>query len=205
MLPKIYLIGSHRSTIIVPASKFLVSKYLPYFDATYLCYIGDAPDVYGWSAYLASIFKELTDKFVIFTLDDYLINAPVDMEVFYSALNDMENDDSTGVTKLCECTPEEHVDYPVTTQYSLWNREYLIWILEQTNSPWNFERRGSQVHNGGIPSRYLIDATITNKKSLLRTCIHYYTNSSLSGRWEGIRTDGVSEADIQVLKNLNYL
>src|SRR5215831_11304691 len=115
MLPKIFLIGSHRSTIIVPASKFLVSKYLPYFDVTYLCYIGDAPDVYGWSAYLKSIFEEVPDEFVIFSLDDYLINAPIDMEVFYEALKAMQEDDMIGVTKLCESTPEEHEEYPVTT------------------------------------------------------------------------------------------
>src|SRR5215831_16325212 len=172
MLPKIFLIGSHRSTIIVSASKFLVSKYLPYFDVTYLCYIGDAPNVYGWSSYLVSIFKEITDKFVIFSLDDYLINAPIDMAVFYDALQAMQTDDSIAVTKLCECTPEEHDEYPVTTQYSIWNREYLIWILERTNSPWNFERRGSQIHSE------------SSKKSELKTCIHYYCNSSLSGRWE---------------------
>lgn len=175
---KIILIGSPNSDPVAKASRYLTSKYLPEFDITYLCY-GD--NVGGWSDYLLQQLCMMEDENIIFSLDDYLISAPIDMDRFNAALAKMGGD--VVLIKLCESTPEEHEEYPVTTQYCIWNREYLMSILSRTNSPWNFERTGS--------IEFRKDGHIT----LLETCIHYHCNSSLSGRWEGIRLDGLNDED----------
>ncbi len=180
---KCILIGHPGSQIIVPASKYLTSKYLPMFDITYLNY--DGP-IEGWSKYVAGYLKYLTDEFVIFALDDYLIADSIDIEAYEDAEQSISED--VMCVKLCKCTEEEHKEYPVTTQYSIWNREFLIWLLGKVDTPWDFELRGSQIFD------------IYLKTSLLRPCINYFTNSSLSARWEGINLEGLKEQDIKYLK-----
>ena len=181
----ITFIGSSQSDPIIKASKYLADKYLPGFSKVYLKYDGDLGE---WSKYLADFMDTLTDEFVMFGMDDYLFCDFINMEIFNEALKEIGGD--VACVKLNKSTPEEHEEYPVTTQLSIWNREYLIWILRQTNSPWNFERRGSQLFD---------------KKCLLRTCIDYDCNSATSFRWQGYKLDGLSTEDVEFLKTNNYL
>lgn len=180
---KIILAGYPGSQRIVPASKYLVSRYLPGFDVTYLNYSGPLD---GWSKYVAGFLVYLTDDKVIFALDDYLIAAPIDMEMYQCAEREIWSDVVSA--KLCKSTYEEHRDYSVTTQYTIWNREYLIALLRHpnVNSPWEFELNGSK---------------IMNRKTILRTCIDYFTNSSLSARWEGVNLEGLKEEDVTYIKS----
>lgn len=92
------------------------------------------------------------------------------------------------LAKLCLCTEQENEEYPVTTQYTLWNREYLISLLEQITTPWDFEIKGSLLFKE------------QGKKMLHVPVAHYFTNSSLSSRWEGIRLDGLSEEDVKIIQ-----
>ena len=89
--------------------------------------------------------------------------------------------------KLSESTWEEHQGYPVTTKYTIWNRQELIDLLSQTTTPWDFEINGSKLFKG---------------KSNLATCIHYDNHSSLSGRWKGVNWNGVKEEDLKIIQNL---
>lgn len=183
-LPKIALIGYPGSQRIVPASKYLTQKYLPVFHTIYLNYKGD---INGWSQYLAGFLDYLTDELVIVALDDYLVSAPIDMDTFLQA--DAEVGRSIACAKLCQSTVEENREYPVTTQYTLWDRVYLIWLLNQheIKTPWQFELAGSQ----------RID-----KEVIHRPCIEYFTNSCLSSRWEGVRLDGLNQQDEFYVKTL---
>ncbi len=186
---KIILIGYNGSQCIVPASKYLTSKYLPkawsYF---YLNYTGN---IQGWSKYISTFLSYLDDRYVIFALDDYLVAAEIDYAVFANAWHDMDED--IVCAKLCNSTPEEHEEYPVTTQYCLWNREFLIWLLGQVSQPWEFEIRGSQIFK------------TQDKKVIHRPCLEYFTNSSISRRWEGVRLDGLTEEDIKYIKENNLI
>ena len=174
---KVILVGYPGSQHIVPASRYLAKKYLPGFDIHYLNYVGEKDK---WSVFVGEYLLKLTDKFVIFALDDYLING-FDKEKFEEALK------LEPCVKLCESTEEEHKGYPITTQYTIWNRKELIDLLSQTTTPWDFEMRGSQLFKG---------------KSNLLTCINYYTNSSLSNRWQGVDWKGVKQEDLEVIQNL---
>lgn len=191
---KVILIGYPGSQCIVPASKYLTNKYLiennnwlPAFDITYLNYKGY---INGWAKYVAGFLEYLTDDYVIFALDDYLVAGDIDMAVLNKALEELGGD--VVCIKLCQSTPEEHKEYPVTTQYTIWNREYLMWLLRifQINTPWEFEIVGSRIF-----------ANQDTKICLHRPCMEYFTNSSISGRWEGVRLDGLKEEDINYIKS----
>lgn len=185
---KIILIGYPGSQAVVPISKYLTDKYLPGFDKIYLNYEGP---IDGWSDYVVGFLKYLPDQKVIFALDDYLISGPIDMEIFKQA------DGALGGAlinaKLCYCSEQEQIEYPCTTQYTIWNREFLIQLLGFVKNPWQFELDGSKI------------LTQIGAQTILRPCIPYFTNSSLSSRWPGIRVEGLSEEDINYLKEHEYI
>jgi hypothetical protein len=183
MNPKIILAGYPGSQKIVPASKYLNSKYLPGFDITYLNYKGPIDE---WSDYVAGFLKYLTDEKVIFALDDYLVSGPIDMEVFKEANEALGG--SLINAKLCECSEQDQREYPCTTQYTIWDREFLIQILSFVKTPWQFELDGSKI------------LTQVGGQTILRPCIPYFTNSSLSGRWEGVNFEGLKEEDLNYIK-----
>ena len=167
-MAKIVLVGSPRSQEIVPLSKYLVNKYLPY-EVVFLNHEGE---LNNWSKFVADYLETLPDEKVIFGLDDYLLCG--------ANLGELELADGPCV-KLCETTWDEHKEYPVTTQYTLWDKQLLISILRQTTSPWDFEVNGSKL----LPI-----------KPAVKTCIYYDTHSALSGRWEGINFNQVKAEDI---------
>lgn len=189
---KVILIGYPGSQKIVQASMYLAYKYLPTppkspmgFEFWYLNHKGPLTD---WAWYLETFLLTLDDKYVIFSLDDYLIADHINMAEFNLALSAMGGE--VVCAKLCECTPEENEEYPVTTQWTIWDRKYLIALLNHPDirNPWQFEIVGSRV---------------SDKKVIHRPCLKYFTNSSISSRWEGIRLDGLNEDDYNyIISNL---
>jgi hypothetical protein len=176
---KLILVGYPGSQKIRKASEYLVKKYTD-FDVHWLVYGGE---IQGWSQFIADYLKGLTDERIIFALDDYLISDYFDMGL------DLTMGDAVCV-KLCEATAQENEEYPVTTQYCLWDREYLISLLEQTTSPWDFEIRGSRIFKE------------QGKELLHLPVLKYNTHSALSKRWEGVRLDGLNEEDIKEVQKL---
>jgi len=184
---KVILVGYPGSQCIVPASKYLTSKYLSGFDITYLNYTGE---IDGWASYVADYLKQLTDERIIFALDDYLISEPIRHLKFAEAEAIIHQ--SNGIVacvKLCNSTKEEHEEYPVTTQYTIWDRKYLIEILSHVYTPWQFEIDGSVWFKRG------------KKISFHYPCITYFTNSAISSRWEGIKYDGLKDEDMIAISN----
>lgn len=176
----IILVGYTGSQRIIKASKYLINKYLPGFGVIHINYTGK---IEGWSEFILTVLAYINDEYIIFALDDYLISSHIDMEKYEAAFAEIGGE--VVCVKLCESTLEEHLEYPVTTQYTIWNREYLMQLLRKVNTPWEFEIIGSR----------LFDKTV-----LHRHCLDYFTNSSISGRWEGVRLDGLNEDDIKFIK-----
>lgn len=182
---KIILIGYPGSQCIVPASKYLTGKYLRDFDITYLNYTGN---IAGWAHYVRTYLASIPDEVIIFALDDYLIADYVDWKNYQTALAEL---DSVDCIKLCNATAEENNEYPVTTQYTLWKKSVLIDLLHYVYTPWQFEINGSQLFTKSL------------KKMLHRPCIDYFTNSSISSRWQRVKYDGLKQEDIDVITG-NY-
>ncbi len=175
---KTILVGYPGSRKVRNISAYLFEKYTKGLEPIWLEY--DA-DIEGWAMFVADYLKVLDDKEVIFALDDYLISG---------LMGELPKLGKAVLAKLCVATDEENESYPVTTQYTLWNREYLISLLEQVNTPWEFELKGSEIFKQ------------SDKEGIGKEVIPYYTNSSLSKRWEGIRLDGLSEEDIKEVQQL---
>jgi hypothetical protein len=188
---KIVLVGHPGSQSLVPASKYLTSKYLPGFDIRYLNHTGDK---YEWSKYALEYIRNLTGPLVIFSLDDYLISEKFNQDIYDDAVSRFM-EDGIECVKLFPCSPEEHAEYPVTTQYTIWDRRFLMFLLKQTADPWDFEMRGSKIFN-------------TLKRGSIRLpkpAITYNTSSALSTRWPGVRWDGLNEEDINHIKTNLYV
>ncbi len=182
---KVIIIGYQGSQFLKKAGDYLRNKYLPDFDFEYINYTGE---VKGWAEYIASYLKtEVNDELIIFALDDYLLANPIDMTEYNRLLKGMSN---AVVAKLCKCTDQENEEYPVTTQYSIWNREYLIKLLSKIQTPWEFEIVGSSILKSDV------------KKAIFGSALEYYTNSALSSRWEGVRLDGLNEEDVKEIQKL---
>ena len=188
---KVILVGYPGSQFLVPASKYLANKYLPGFDFHYLNWMGDKEQ---WSNFVASYLAHLDDEFIIFALDDYLLTESLNIQVYEYAVDRIKNDPEVTAVKLFECTPEEHDGYPVTTQYTIWRRDKLIDLMTKTKDPWHFEISGSNIFR-----------TMGWKSIHLYPALKYNTSSALSGRWEGIKWDGVKQEDIDYIKNNNLI
>lgn len=161
-------------------SKYLIKKYTT-FEILDLNYAGR---IDGWSKFVADALETLDDKEIVFALDDYLISQPM------SKNNIDELPEGVVNAKLCECLESENKEYPVTTQFTLWNREYLISLLAQTTSPWDFEINGSRIFQD------------TDQKMVHWPILKYNTSSALSARWPGIDLKGLNVEDQREIQKL---
>ena len=192
---RILLIGYPGSCKILKASKFLIDKYLPsHFDISYHEYGGE---IDGWATYVSTLLFSITDNHVILSLDDYLMAGPVDMEKYRVSEREICGNENIVCVKLCKSTEQEHYEYPVTTQYCIWDREFLIGLLSQVKTPWEFEIEGSKIFKSHEKH--------FQRKSVLRTCMNYYANSSISSKWPGINFEGLSSEDIKILTTRGYI
>lgn len=238
---KIILVGYPGSKKIIPISSYLLSKYTQnYFDIHFLNYGGYDNDIFGceyielskyqkkvgdWGKDILKYLKKLNDKFIIFSLDDYLISTWVDIkffdQFFHSTIknidflniklgltpaltrqNDcLQSDVSKNLLKL-----KKNVNYQFTTQYAIWNRSKLIKIMEnymnpflfwkKNLSPWDFELKLSKKSN-------------LNNENLF--CLKspnfiYYEGSGLSSRNpDKICVNGLRIEDLNYLISKNYL
>jgi hypothetical protein len=181
---KCLLVGYPGSLIIRKASKYLTRKYLFELDVKYICHKGSKE---SWSRFVASCLQQLPDDYVIMALDDYLLNSRLKKSVVKDIVALMRLKKAV-VTKLCKSTPQENEEYPVTTQYCIWNKGYLLNLLKKTTTPWDFEVKGSRI--------FREEGQVFMHFPFLR----YHANSSLSARWEGVNLEGVREEDINIVK-----
>jgi hypothetical protein len=183
---KVCLVGYPGSQFLVPASRYLTEKYLPGFDVRY---INNTRPPEEWSAFVREYLETLTDEFVIFALDDYMLRQPLKQDIYEWALGAFT--DGVACVKIHRSTPQEHEEYPVTTQYTIWRRTDLIDLLQQTTTPWDFEMRGSKLFRES--GKKVVHGYIS---------LEYYTASALSGRWSGVRLYGLTEDDAKTVQTL---
>lgn len=180
---KAYLVGYPGSQKIVEASAYLAKKYLPpSIETIYLNYTGP---IISWARSLSNFFSLLREEALIFALDDYLISAPMMAGDYLNALIEMSDRPEVGCMKLCYASDEEHLDYPITTQWAVWRRAFLIECLNGVDTPWRFETANSHIYK----------LNLLSSKSIQRPCLPYFTNSSISSRWQGVNVEGLNDVD----------
>lgn len=130
------------------------------------CPLANGPIYKQWSERLLKLLDHIDSEYILFSLDDFWLTAPVNNEKFQKIYSYMEKDKRMGFVclkqeiiqgKISEKDIAAAVDcqYPelwrclknksfrITTQFGIWKRSYLIKLLRAHESAWHFETRAS--------------------------------------------------------------
>lgn len=226
---RIFLIGHPGSKKILKASSYLAKKYLPEsFEINYLNY-GNFNDsnlngsnyikmgnfrykgIKSWSSSLFNILSNVSDEYIIFSLDDYLLSKKLNLDNFNFLLKKL-NTNEKYISAELSISPEEKYSnqyspsdiyiykdtysFTVNTQWRIWKREFLLEIFSRTTHPWSFEIEGSKFLNN---SEF-------KSISYCSSVLNYPEISALSKRNKNkISVLGNQDQDIKDLIDLGYL
>ena len=110
----------------------------------------------NWSGRLLDSLKQIKDPFIFFVLDDMWLTQSIDDAAMANAVRLLRQDD-IGVIRLSQDSVKkkeytanpDYLEVPFGEPYrlntgpALWKKEYLISVLDQSESAWEFERVGS--------------------------------------------------------------
>ena len=116
---RVYLTGHPGNKCILPASSFLIEKYLnENFDVNFLNFGDyDSSKLFTgnyvkldeeragensalWSKYLKEYLKSIDDEYIIFSLDDFFLCREIDMKVYGILFDEMKSDPDIKCAKL---------------------------------------------------------------------------------------------------------
>ncbi len=116
----------------------------------------------AWSKRLKRCLKTINSEYVLLCLEDYFLQAPVDLDIFNAALQTMNENTNIGVIQFAIDIPTRYDDNIQINRYfslvpkclenkfhriycvlSLYRTEYLKKLLIASESPWEFEVYGS--------------------------------------------------------------
>ena len=110
-----------------------------------------------WARDIHSVIQNDPNEHVIFMLDDMLVLDYINMDMFNLLMDRCKADSDVVRCALCvdlqflPCFVAEgfgdysiveqsqHSEYRITTQPSIWRKDYLLSILAKSNDPWHFE------------------------------------------------------------------
>lgn len=130
------------------------------------CPLAREPQYTQWSERLLKLLEHVDTEYVLFTLDDFWLTAPVDNTKFEKIFSYMKNDKRMGFVCLkkeiihgkssakdikaaVECEyPElwrclKDKSFRITTQFGIWKKSYLKKMLRAHESAWYFETRAT--------------------------------------------------------------
>ena len=114
-----------------------------------------------WSSDLRKYFENIQDEFFIYINDDTLILDNVDTNIISELIKELRPE--VGRVSLTGCVANrpysilkkrtdydliqssQRADYRISTQYSIWNREYFLKYLTPGLTPWEFELQQSEL------------------------------------------------------------
>ena len=158
-----------------------------------------------WANDIANVLENESVDYVIFTLDDFIPVDTLNIDVYDKVRTLIEEDSnivrcSLGIdlfvnsphTVIENCGDYDIIeqqqlsDYRITTQPSIWKREYLVSVLRKSTNPWLFETK-NKANDGfrmiGTRNRY---------------CYRWVEETALSGRHPGkINVLGMKPEDIK--------
>lgn len=150
----------------------LWEKYWPTFDAQIILNTETKSFSYGiydivrpyfdednltWSERLYKSLEVVTTPYILFTLDDFYLKSPVDVQTLDMCIEKMDMDDSIKLFTFgwqpgnnTPCTFSDYFEkrarfapYRVNAQIALWRVTYLKKIIKCYENPWEFELNGS--------------------------------------------------------------
>ena len=179
-MPKIIIPCCDASLPVVKINSFLFDKFWPEAIVHYLGFSAPEYDFYnnnhkfyslapeqtggasGWTRHIHKHVKDMTDEFVIFSLDDFLLCEKPNIGMINIALKLMTKNKNIGRFDLTfdsqvegNClevgsisshnivTKHPRAPYRISTQPAVWDREFLLQFLDNDWNPWEFEIKGT--------------------------------------------------------------
>ena len=138
-----------------PYETVLVTESMPLdrrklcFDHVIACGAGG-----NWCSRLVQALEQLGTQYVLLLCDDYLLESPVDTELFKKRLAQARDFDAVNLRLIPNPKPshsykeglfeyQKQTAYCIATQAGIWNREFLLALARGKASIWEFERYGS--------------------------------------------------------------
>lgn len=163
-----------------------------------------------WSRKLISVIADVIDEdFLILGLDDYFLSRPMNYDAYGKLLNHLSQNKQCAGAKLGLWVSydrrniltlensiykvREDAPWPVTTQFTVWRKSFILKYLNECKSPWDFEIKGkSFLNENGF---YMIGST--------SPALCYPESSAISSRHVGkVSVFANREEDIEFgLKN----
>ena len=173
--------------------------------------IGNNDEVKNWAIDLKNYFDTVDDEFFVYMNDDAALVYDLDINLFNYLIEITKKNDNIGrisLTKDVSTNPHELIrkednfsvvklsqtsDYRLSTQFSIWNREYLTKYMTEDMTPWQFELQSSAKNDGwniiGIKDRYCLDF------------YHLWRRGSVSKTWDvGVHSKKVLQEDSDYYK-----
>lgn len=112
-----------------------------------------------WGKRLIETLKRIDTKYVLFALEDFWLESPVDVQGFHRCYEYMENNQNIACFSFFPTEDQNNVksrdytgfekrpqkgEYRLNCQIALWNREKLISYIRPHESPWEWELWGSK-------------------------------------------------------------
>ncbi len=123
-------------------------------------YLWQLPEKYenlSFSTRLIRTLRHIKSEFVLFTLDDFWLSAPIDEKLLDEAIKVMIGNKKIAYFNLAECKfGNRHPDstlatrmprkaeYRVSTQMGIWRTKALLKLLRRGESAWLFETYGTK-------------------------------------------------------------
>lgn len=141
-------------------------KFFPAYDCT--VYLGsntvpfDDPKVktlfsgedVDWSSSYRKILQQIPEKKIFVILEDLFVASPINEDIFLKVIAFVRDRDANHLRYLTHIKPSAPLENPLFGVYDkkmpyratvcgFWDREYLLDLLLDGESPWNFEIMGS--------------------------------------------------------------
>jgi hypothetical protein len=157
------------------------------------------PDV-GWTVGLLKMLERLGTPRVLLMLEDFLLDQPVETATVLSLIAAARELDAGCLRLLPNPPPNERLphearfgrctrgcDYRVSTQAAIWNVDTLKRVMLPTDTPWDFELKGSRRS----------DALDEEFYAVWRPVLHY-RNGVERGRWIRSSLAWCAQSDVPV-------
>ena len=120
--------------------------------------INSSKDNVPWGKRLVECLERIDTEFILFFLDDFWLDAPVDNEHFEKCLKWIKDNPDVGCISFqrtrgnnikdgrferFERRPQKNAPYKLNCQAALWRKEALIHSVRPHESPWEWEEYGS--------------------------------------------------------------
>ena len=184
-------------------------------------------DIKLWSKYIYNYFKTIDDKLVFLALDDFFPIDYLNTEC-YNYILDYMNNNSVGyctVGPVPSTRPNRNeveniikddnniflyrrkkpINYQLTLQPGIWNREYLLKAFDCNCTPWEFELDRTRWANNDNTYFNISSSNFSLYTDSYKCLLKYSTSSSLSSKWKGISITGLKNETVGELIENNLV